>query len=166
MPESSSPRVRHAHLIFSLTALLLVVADQLSKAWIRSQLALGESCCDVGFFHLVRAHNTGASFGIFPDHNAVLAAIASIGAVAVVVFALVVRRRFPVLDRRLVWVALGLILGGSVGNLIDRLVRGYVTDFLDFKVWPAFNLADSAVVVGVILFAYCLLRLTATEKPS
>jgi len=59
---------------------------------------------------------------------------------------------------------LGLVLGGAVGNLIDRLRFGYVTDFIDVGLWPAFNIADSAITIGVILLAYSLLRLTRAEK--
>ena len=58
---------------------------------------------------------------------------------------------------RLVRAGLGLVMGGVIGNLIDRLRLGYVTDFIDFKVWPAFNVADSALTVGIIIIAYCIL---------
>ena len=71
-------------------------------------------------------------------------------------------RRFPLLDNWITWTGLSLVLGGTVGNLIDRLRFGYVTDFIDFGFWPAFNLADSSIVVGVIIFAYSLLSLART----
>lgn len=60
--------------------------------------------------------------------------------------------------------ALGLVLGGTTGNLIDRFARGYVTDFIDFKVWPAFNVADLSITVGAIIIAYALLQLTKEAK--
>ena len=66
-------------------------------------------------------------------------------------------RRFPLLDRRPVWVALGLIFAGTVGNLLDRAMRGYVTDFLDTTYWPAFNVADSCLVIGEILLVLAIL---------
>ncbi|GAF88347.1 unnamed protein product, partial [marine sediment metagenome] len=72
--------------------------------------------------------------------------------------------RFPFLDNILGKSALGLVLGGTVGNLIDRLRFGYVTDFIDFGFWPAFNIADSAIVIGVIIFAYSLLPLARAGK--
>ena len=79
-------------------------------------------------------------------------------------YAFLFYRRFPLLNNWLTWAGLGLVLGGTVGNLIDRLRLGYVTDFIDFGFWPAFNLADSAIVVGVIIFAYSLLSLARAEK--
>jgi len=152
------------HVVFSLTGLLIVVADQLSKAWIRTNLPEGQSLFEAGFFRITRLHNTGAAFGLFQGQTFALTIIAFIGVVVLLVYALIMYRRFPGLDRMLVRLALGLVLGGTVGNLIDRLRFGYVTDFIDFGFWPAFNVADSAVTVGVIGFAYSLLRLAQTEK--
>jgi signal peptidase II len=85
--------------------------------------------------------------------------LAILGAALLLVYALVIRHSFSPLDNLLTWTALGLILGGIVGNLIDRLRLGAVTDFISVGWWPTFNIADSAVVVGAILFAYSLLRL-------
>ena len=73
-------------------------------------------------------------------------------------------RYFPWLENTSVMLTFGLVLGGTVGNLIDRFRCGYVTDFIDFGFWPTFNIADSAVTVGVILFALILLRHAQTEK--
>jgi len=84
--------------------------------------------------------------------------------VVLLLFTLLFYRHFPLLDSRLGKPALGLILGGTVGNLIDRLRFGGVTDFIDIGLWPAFNIADSAVVVGTIIFAYALLRLARAQK--
>jgi len=85
--------------------------------------------------------------------------VAILGASLLLVYALVIHHRFSPPDNLLAWMVLGLILGGIIGNLIDRLRFGGVTDFISIGWWPAFNIADSAVVVGVILFAYSLLRL-------
>ena len=151
-------------MVFFLTALLVVVADQLSKMWIRSNLVVGQSLPETGFFRLTHIHNTGAAFGLFQGHSFALTIVALVGIVILLVYALLIYRRFPILDNLLGKSALGLVLGGTVGNLIDRLHLGYVTDFIDVGFWPAFNIADSAIVVGVIMLAYSLRFLARTEK--
>ena len=151
-------------MVFFLTALLVVVADQLSKMWIRSNLVVGQSLLEVGFFRISRIHNTGAAFGLFRDQSFTLTIVALVGIVVLLLYALLIYRRFPILDNRLGKSVLGLVLGGTVGNLIDRLRFGYVTDFIDVGIWPAFNIADSAIVVGVIILAYSLLPLARAEK--
>jgi len=150
--------------VFPLTALLVVAADQVSKIWIRANLARGESLPETGLFRLTHVHNTGASFGLFQDQSFPLTIVALIGIVAILLVVLLAYRRFPFLDSRLGNLALGLVLGGTMGNLIDRLRFGYVTDFVDIGIWPAFNIADSAITVGVIIFAYSLLSLAGTEN--
>ncbi len=152
------------NVVFSLTGLLIVVADQLSKAWIRTNLPEGRSLFETGFLRITHVHNTGAAFGLFPDQSFALIIVALIGITAILVYALVIYHRFPWLDGMLSKSALGLVLGGAVGNLIDRLRFGYVTDFIDFGFWPAFNIADSAITVGVIIFACSFLRLAQAEK--
>lgn len=144
---------------FFLTALLVVSADQLSKLWIKSNLTLGESLPETGFFRLTHVHNTGAAFGLFQDQSTILTIAAIIGIAVLLFLVLFMYRRSHFLNTMPGNLSLGLILGGTVGNLIDRLSSGYVTDFIDIGFWPAFNLADSAVVVGAILLAYSLIRL-------
>ena len=151
-------------MVFSLIALLIVVADQLGKLWIRSNLAVGESVFELGFFRLTHVSNTGAAFGIFRGHSLPLTVVSCVGIALLLLYAFLFYRQFPQLDRWLAWTGLGLILGGTIGNLIDRLRLGYVTDFIDFGFWPAFNVADSAIVIGVIIFAYSLLSLARAEK--
>ncbi len=150
---------------FLLSVLLVVVADQLSKLWIRSNLLVGQSLFEVGFFQIIRLPpNTGAAFGLFQDQSFALTIVAIVGIAAILLYALLIYRRFPFLNNLLGRSALGLILGGTIGNLIDRLRFGGVTDFISIGIWPAFNIADSAIVVGVILFAYSLLPLAKAEK--
>jgi signal peptidase II len=150
---------------FFLPVLLVVAADQLSKTWIRSNLAVGQSLFELGFFRITRLPpHTGAAFGLFQGHSLALIIIGSIGAAALLVYALFFYRFFPFLNNRLSNSALGLILGGTVGNLIDRFFFEGVTDFIIIGIWPAFNIADSAIVVGTIIFAYILLRLSRAEK--
>ncbi|MFC1892485.1 signal peptidase II [Chloroflexota bacterium] len=150
-------------LLFFLTAMLVVAADQSSKTWIRSY-PKGRSIFESGFFRIIHSQNTGAAFGLFQGQSFALTIIAFIGVAVLLFCALLIYRRFPVLDNRLAISALGLVLGGTVGNLVDRLCLGHVTDFIDFRFWPAFNIADSAIVVGTIMFACLLLMLARTEK--
>ena len=152
------------NVVFSLTALLVVAADQLSKIWISNNLDDGQSLPETGFFRLTRSHNTGAAFGIFQDQTLALTIVALVGVVVLLLYALFIYRRFPILANRLGKPALGLVLGGTVGNLIDRLRLGYVTDFIDVGIWPTFNIADSAIVVGVIILAYSFLPVAKAEK--
>ena len=164
MQKANRLQVKWRNVVFFLTALLIVVADQLSKTWIRTNLAVGQSIPEVGFLRLTHVTNTGSAFGLFQGHSFALTIVALVGIAVILLYALFVYRRFPFLDNMPNRVALGLILGGTAGNLIDRLRLGYVTDFIDFGFWPAFNLADSAVVVGVIIFAYSLFPLARAGK--
>jgi len=166
MQKASCLQGKRRNVVLFLTTILIVAADQLSKIWIRSTLAVGESLPEAGFFQLTRIHNTGAAFGLFQGHSFALTIVALVGIAVLLFYALFVYRRFPFLDNMPNRVALGLILGGTVGNLIDRLNPnlGGVTDFISIGIWPAFNIADSAVTVGAILFAYSLLRLVQAEK--
>jgi len=143
---------------------LVAVADQLSKLWVRSNLAEGQLLFEIGFFRITNIHNTGASFGLFRDQTLLLTIFGIVGIVVLLLYALFIYRRFPLLNNMLGKIVLGLVLGGTIGNLIDRLRFGYVTDFIDFTFWPAFNIADSAIVIGVILFTYSLYSLFKAGK--
>ena len=146
--------------VFGCIVLLVVLVDQLSKSWIRANLAWGETLFDIGFFRIIHVQNTGVAFGMFKDHAAVFITLAVVAAIIILFLFLFMRRFWPFLDNTMVLVAMGMILGGVIGNnLIDRIVRGHVTDFLDFKVWPVFNVADSSGVVGAILIGVYLLFL-------
>ena len=150
--------------VFFLIGLLIVIADQLSKTWIRINLLRGQSLFDIGFFRITHVNNSGAAFGLFQDHSLALTFIAVVGVIVILACALVLSRNLPFLNSMLGMSVLGLILGGTVGNLIDRLRLGHVTDFIDFGFWPAFNVADSAVTIGVIIIAYFLLRSSIAAK--
>jgi len=152
------------NMLLFLIALLVVAADQLSKVWIRSNLLVGQSLFEAGFFRITHVNNTGAAFGLFQGQSFLLTIVALVGITVLLVYVLVIYRKFPLLDNRLGRSTLGLVLGGAVGNLIDRLRFGYVTDFISVGLWPAFNIADSAITVGVILFAYSFLRSARAEK--
>ena len=122
-----------------------VAADQVTKHIVSSQLALDDEIEIVGPFSIHHVQNSGIAFGLFPDATAAVIAITSVAVGWMLVF-LPGRVRHPVLP-----VALGLLIGGSVSNLVDRVRLGHVTDFLDLRYWLAFNLADVCIVVGVAL---------------
>jgi len=150
--------------VFPLTASLIVAADQLSKIWIRSTLDVGQSLYEMGFFRLTHVRNTGAAFGLFSGQSLPLT-IASAVAVAILLsYAIFLHRRFPMLNNIFVRLSTGLILGGTIGNLIDRLRFGAVTDFFNFGFWPAFNVADAAITTGVVIFAGALVALSRTVE--
>jgi signal peptidase II len=128
--------------------LAAIAADQLTKLIVSTQLALGESLHVVGPFYIRHVQNSGIAFGLFASATAVVTALTAIAVGWMLLYFARSGARHPVLP-----VALGLLIGGSASNLIDRVRLGHVTDFLDFRYWPAFNLADSFIVIGVaILF--------------
>jgi signal peptidase II len=130
-------------------AVAAVVADQLTKQVVARTLALGEEVEIAGPFSIHHVHNSGIAFGLFSNATSGVIALTALAVLWMLVFFARAGARHPVLP-----VALGLVLGGSVANLLDRVRLGHVTDFLDFRFWPAFNLADFFIVVGVAtLFA-------------
>lgn len=163
MPKLSNFReFRWSNTILILIALLIVIFDQLSKAWIRANLLPGQSILHIGIFRITHVSNTGAAFGLFHGNILPLTIVSIVGTVVILTYVFFLRHRFPI--SQFGNIALGLLLGGTVGNLIDRIRLGYVTDFIDFQYWPAFNVADSAVVVGSILLASSLLLTTSARK--
>jgi signal peptidase II len=135
------------------TAAIVVILDQLSKAAVLvffAGRALGERETITSFFNLALTYNRGISFGLFNGSYGLNALVFSVAAAAIVAVLLywLSRAGSPLLA-----VAIGLIIGGAVGNVIDRLHLGSVVDFLDFHIgslhWPTFNLADSAICIGV-----------------
>lgn len=142
------------YLLF-LIGLLVFAADQLSKFFISRSLYLGQSVPIVkNIFHLSLVHNSGIAFGLFKNQTFFFIVL-SIIVVIYIVFDFLSRIAQYTLHRH---IALGLILGGALGNLLDRLRLGCVVDFLDFRVWPVFNIADSSITIGMALLAWSLLR--------
>jgi signal peptidase II len=133
--------------------LAAIVADQLTKLIVASELALDDSLHVVGPFSIHHVQNSGIAFGLFASATAVVTALTALAVGWMLLFFGRSGARHPVLP-----VALGLLIGGSTSNLVDRIRLGHVTDFLDLRYWPAFNLADSFIVVGVaVLFGAMLL---------
>ena len=140
-------------LVLVVVAGAAVFADQLTKQVVGRTLGLGESVDILGPFQIHHVENSGIAFGLFASRTSVVIAVTAVAVCAMLVFFARSGRRHPVLP-----VALGLVLGGSIANLVDRVRLGHVTDFLDFVAWPAFNLADTFIVVGVaILFGALVL---------
>ena len=123
-----------------------VLADQLTKSIVVNQLSLGDATAAIGPFSIHHVQNTGIAFGLFADSTTAVIVLTGAAVAGMLLFFARTARRHPLLP-----VALGLVIGGSVSNLIDRVRLGHVTDFLDFLYWPAFNLADTFIVVGVAL---------------
>ncbi|MDX6491326.1 MAG: signal peptidase [Gaiellaceae bacterium] len=133
--------------------LAAIAADQLTKLIVASELTLDQGLHVVGPFSIHHVQNSGIAFGLFASATPVVTALTALAVGWMLLFFARSGSRHPVLP-----VALGLLIGGSTSNLIDRIRLGHVTDFLDLRYWPAFNLADSFIVVGVgILFVALLL---------
>lgn len=132
-------------------ALAAVAADQLTKHIVAGRLALAEGVHVVGPFWIRHVQNSGIAFGFFSQATAVVVIVTAIAVAWMLAFFARSGARHPVLP-----VALGLVIGGSVSNLADRARLGYVTDFIDFRWWPAFNLADTFIVVGVLILVGAL----------
>ena len=148
----------------SLGAIVLaaLVADQVTKHIVASNLSLGEGLHVVGPFSIRHVQNSGIAFGLFSNATAAVIIVTAIAVGWMLVYFARSGGRHPVLP-----VALGLVIGGSVSNLADRVRLGFVTDFLDFRYWPAFNLADSFIVIGVgILLAALLLAEREPHSPK
>ena len=139
-------------------AVATLAADQVTKYLIRDNMAIGESWPREGFFRITHGTNTGTAFGLFPDQTLLLT-IASVVAIGFIIY-------FYKAHGGQTWLSgvnVGLLLGGAFGNLIDRVVAGRVTDFIDVGPWPIFNIADSAVVVGITLLIASMLLLEGRE---
>ena len=150
--------------VFGSLAVLVVIADQLTKSWIRTRLTLGEVFWDKGFVQIVHVQNTGASFGILTGHTLLIIIAVFLEMILILSIVYLFHKRLSFLDSMLMRVGAGLIFGGAIGNQVDRLMLGHVTDFIDFKWWPAFNVADASAVVGTIIVAYCIIFLSGLGK--
>ncbi len=149
-------------MIFSLTFALVLAVDQLSKALIRVFLPAGKSVNLIGrYLALRQIRNPGAVFGLFANSNIYLLTLFSITLVIFMTIYFLRKKERP----RSLDISLGLVCGGAVGNLIDRLVFGKVIDFVDFNFWPVFNMADVAIVLGIALLIFYFLRYDFGSKP-
>jgi signal peptidase II len=139
-------------------ALAAIAADQLTKEVVSSRLGLGDEARVLGPLAIHHVQNSGIAFGFFASATSFVILLTALAVGWMLWFFARSGSRHPILP-----VALGLVIGGSVSNLVDRVRLGHVTDFLDLRFWPAFNLADSFIVVGVAVLLYALV--STDEKP-
>jgi signal peptidase II len=150
----ANPRIFSNLWPWLLLAAVIIGLDQLTKQWILDHYRLGDSTVVTSFFNIVRVHNPGAAFSFLAGASGWQREFfIAVGGIATVVIIYLLSKHG---QQKLFSLALALILGGALGNVIDRFLHGYVVDFLDFHYknqwhWPAFNLADSAIVGGAAL---------------
>jgi signal peptidase II len=143
--RSLAARPRH-WIALGAIALAAVAADQLTKHVVASQLWLDENVKVLGPFSIHRVENSGIAFGLFAQATGIVILLTLVAIGWMVVYFSRSGARHPLLP-----IAVGLLVGGSISNLVDRVRLGHVTDFLDLRYWPAFNLADSFIVLGVVI---------------
>ena len=134
----------------ALTAAVVIAVDQVAKALVRAHVALGSEDGILPGVQLVHSKNRGVAFNLLEGKTAVVGVITALVVLALLAF--FVRHR----DRPLLWLPVGLLLGGAAGNVIDRVVHGEVTDFIKLPAWPAFNVADVCITFGVLALFYVL----------
>jgi signal peptidase II len=134
----------------ALLAGAVLAADQAAKALVRRGMQPGDRDGVFPGVELVNVRNRGVAFGLLENGGALLVIVALVALVALLAF-FVTHARRP-----LVWLPTGMLLGGATGNLVDRAREGAVTDFIDLPLWPAFNLADMSITVGVLALLYVL----------
>ena len=134
-----------------IVAGIVMIVDQLTKSIVRSTILPGDHRQVLaGILDITNTHNKGVAFGALAGGGAIVAALTGLALGALVVY-FVMRSRTPHL-----WLPVGLLLGGALGNLADRARMGSVTDFIDPRLWPAFNVADSCVVIGVLILLWVI----------
>jgi signal peptidase II len=133
-----------------LVLVAIVVLDQVTKALVRNGIAVGEEDSVLPAVTLVHVRNTGVAFGAFSGGGLIVVALVAAALAALLYYF------FTHLDKRLVWLPTGMLLGGSIGNIIDRVRDGAVTDFVKLPAWPAFNVADIAITFGVLILLWVI----------
>lgn len=151
-------------LVFFGIALIVIVLDQFTKWLVRSNLDMYESWPDSdSFIRIIHVTNSGAAFGILPGQTTFLLITSTVGLAAILLYYV-----FPPMDHGLIRVALAMQLGGALGNLTDRVLRGEVTDFVDVGGFPTFNVADASIsvsITAVILFFLFFSEEREDERP-
>ena len=162
-PSAADPVRTQFDIFLSLiTVTVVVFTDRFLKIYFSKVLALGESCPVIrNVVHMTLVHNTGIAFGLFKNQG-IIFIIIPITAIILLAFNIYYYRSNKENLSRMYIVAFSLILGGAIGNLIDRITFGYVIDFIDFRIWPVFNVADSAITIG----AGIILLVTSMKKIS
>lgn len=164
-PDSSQTKRAPAlqHLLLFVVAMAAIVLDQASKYLVETQMPLNTTYAPIPgletIFRITHISNTGAAFGLFAQGGVLFMLVAAVVSVVIILYNFSLPRGFFLLR-----VALGLQLGGALGNLIDRVRLGHVTDFLDFGPWPVFNLADTSIVAGVVILGVLMLSEQRREQ--
>ncbi len=149
------------HLPVLQLAAITLTLDQFTKYLVRELLVYRASFPDAGFLRFTHTHNTGSAFGILQGQNLPLIFVSFIG--IAVLLAIYFSQPRP---GNLLRFSLGLMMGGAVGNLVDRLHQGWVTDFIDIGPWPVFNLADASIVTGLVVMGWIFLRPSPKGAPD
>ncbi|MDX6690326.1 MAG: signal peptidase [Solirubrobacteraceae bacterium] len=149
---TGAPSARGVWLRTGLVLAVVVAADQAVKALVTTGLQRGEQREIVAGIKLINTRNTGVAFGQLQGGGAIVVVLIAAALVALLVY--VARNT----ERRLIWLPAGLLLGGALGNVIDRIREGAVVDFLKLPHWPAFNVADSAITIGVLTLLFVMER--------
>ena len=143
-----------------ITVFLIIYIDRVTKLFFYDLLSYGESLPIIrNFLHMTLVHNTGIAFGFFKDRGIIFIIIPIVAIILLAVNLYYYRQNNEALSRTYI-IAFSLILGGAIGNLIDRIIYGYVIDFIDFRIWPVFNIADSAITIGAVLIAFKCFKLS------
>ena len=151
--KTALPRARAIALTrAAAVAALVVIIDQLSKHFVRSGIVEGDVRKVIPGVKLVHVRNTGVAFSLFSGGGTVVLVI-TLCALALLIGYLILRP-----NRQLLWVPTGMLVGGAIGNLIDRISSGAVTDFIKLPAWPAFNFADISITFGVLVLLWVLER--------
>lgn len=145
--------------VFLWISIPVIGIDQLTKYLIKTNLTLGDSIPESGYFHITYVQNTGAAFSIFREHTYLLSIFSIIGVILLLFIVFYLSTRVDFLRSLPARISLGLIMGGTVGNLIDRLSYGYVVDFIDVDFFATFNVADAGISVGAVLLALTYIKL-------
>ena len=138
----------------------VVVLDQVTKALVRGGIGIGEEDSVLPGVTLVHVRNSGVAFGAFAGGGLVVVALVTAALTALLYYF------FTHLDRRLVWLPTGMLLGGAIGNIIDRVRDGAVTDFIKLPAWPAFNVADMAITFGVLVLLWVIEQQDDAHAPD
>tara|TARA_B100001964_G_C13741683_1_gene383422 strand:- start:80 stop:529 length:450 start_codon:yes stop_codon:yes gene_type:complete len=139
--------------LFFLVTIFVIVVDQITKLVVRNTFELKQSLPVIkGFFHLTYTLNTGSGFSLLKDQNTALIWV------SILILCIILYYYDKISDNKVTAISVALIVGGAIGNLIDRLILGGVIDFFDFIIWPVFNIADSAITIGVFILLIYLFR--------
>ena len=157
-PATAAPSLRGAAVRAAVVLVVVLAADQLVKALVTASLERGEVRDLVWFVDLVNTRNTGVAFGQLQNGGAIVSVVIALALAALLVF--FARNA----HRPLVWLPTGMLLGGALGNIVDRVREGAVIDYLKLPHWPAFNVADASITVGVVILLVVIERGDRAER--